>query len=297
MKRFERLEQILTLDPERDSEAIYRLLAEYEFPWDMAKSLELALFRTYAVPSIGRLLDRTGEFRLRPQRRYDDTLMVLYEIFHNGTEAPRGKQALARLNEIHGRYRINMDDYRYTLATFVVMPVRWVNEFGWRSLHPNEIRAITNAMRRVGEGMLITEIPETYAEFEQLLDDYEREHFAQDDGGRRVADATLSLFASWYPKPAARVVPGVARTMMDPHLLRAFGYQLPAAASAKAARLALRARANLLRVGPVRPDSRPVAPDPVSYPNGYRIEDLGPGPRRKRSREPQKQEARCPVAT
>lgn len=293
MKRFERLEHILTLEPERDCVAIYRLMAEYEFPWDIAKSLELALFRTYAVPSIGRLLDRTGEFRRCPQRRYDDTLMVLYEIFHNGTESPRGQRALVRLNEIHGRYRISMDDYRYTLATFVVMPVRWVNEFGWRSMHPHEVRALTTVMRTMGEGMRITDIPGTYAGFEKLLDDYERDHFAQDDGGRRVADATLSLFASWYPKPVAPVVPGLARTMLDPHLLRAFGYQLPAAVSAKAARLALRARAGLLRVGPVRPASRPVTPAPLSYPNGYRIENLGPGRKPVRSRK--QLDARCPV--
>ncbi|MBE9375223.1 DUF2236 domain-containing protein [Saccharopolyspora sp. HNM0983] len=294
MRRFERLEHILSLDPDYDCEAIYRLLAEYEFPWDIAKALELALFRTYAVPSIGRLLDRTGEFRLRPQRRYDDTLLLLYEIFHAGPTGPHGQRALDRLNTIHGRYRISMDDYRYTLATFVVMPVRWIREFGWRDLHPHEVRAVTNAMRRMGEGMRITEIPETYAQFEELLDDYERAHFQQDAGGRRVADATLDLFASWYPKPAAPLVPGVARTLMDPHLLRAFGYRLPAAASARVARWALRARAGLLRVGPVRPDSRPVQPDPtLSYPDGYRIEDLGPGPHRKRERQ---EGARCPVA-
>jgi hypothetical protein len=82
MKRFDRLQQILSLDADRDCETIYRLLAEYEFPWDITKALEFALFRTYAVPSIGRLLDRTGEFVKCPQKRYDDTTLLLYEVFH-----------------------------------------------------------------------------------------------------------------------------------------------------------------------------------------------------------------------
>jgi len=59
MSRYSRLRRIEALDPERDYQEIYRTSAEYEFPWDVQRSLELALFRTYAVPSIGGLLDRT----------------------------------------------------------------------------------------------------------------------------------------------------------------------------------------------------------------------------------------------
>ena len=39
--------------------------ARFEFPWDMNQALSFALFRTYAVPSIGDLLARTGEFTAR----------------------------------------------------------------------------------------------------------------------------------------------------------------------------------------------------------------------------------------
>lgn len=122
--------------------------------------------------------------------------MVLYEIFHWGTESERGRESLAQLNAIHGRYRISNEDYLYTLSTFVVTPVRWIERFGWRRLHPHEVKALTNTMRRMGEGMEIAEIPETYAEFERLFDDYERDHFDFDEGGRRVADATLTCSAA-----------------------------------------------------------------------------------------------------
>ncbi len=63
-ERYARLRQIRRLDPEKDFLAIYRLSTVYEFPWDFTRALELALYRTYAVPSIGRLLSRTP--RLRP---------------------------------------------------------------------------------------------------------------------------------------------------------------------------------------------------------------------------------------
>jgi hypothetical protein len=52
--------QIARLDPEVDFEQIARITALHEFPWDSQQALSLALFRTYAVPSIGRLLHETG---------------------------------------------------------------------------------------------------------------------------------------------------------------------------------------------------------------------------------------------
>ncbi len=70
---------IARLDPETDYEEIYRVITTLEFPWDMNQSLSFALFRTYAVPSIGRLLDETGEFARDTQRRYDDTGLLLDE--------------------------------------------------------------------------------------------------------------------------------------------------------------------------------------------------------------------------
>jgi hypothetical protein len=65
MGRWSTVRLIEALDPETDYWRIYRLHAQQEFPWDVARALELALYRTYAVPDIGGLLDRTGEFRTR----------------------------------------------------------------------------------------------------------------------------------------------------------------------------------------------------------------------------------------
>ena len=53
MGRFDVLRRIEQLDPARDYAEIYRLMGTHEFPWDMNQALSFALFRTYAVPSIG----------------------------------------------------------------------------------------------------------------------------------------------------------------------------------------------------------------------------------------------------
>ncbi len=69
MRRDHWQREIARLDPEKDFEEISRIVSYYEFPWDIQQSLSFALFRTYAVPSIGRLLYDTGEFTTHTQKR------------------------------------------------------------------------------------------------------------------------------------------------------------------------------------------------------------------------------------
>src|SRR5262249_20625642 len=71
------LRELQHLDPVRDAQRIVFIDASLEFPWDTQRSLELAFYRTYAVPSIAELLDATGELTRRPQRRYDDTQLLI----------------------------------------------------------------------------------------------------------------------------------------------------------------------------------------------------------------------------
>jgi len=111
--------RISQLDPARDYHEIYRILAAHEFPWDMNQSLSFALYRTYAVPSIGRLLCETSEFTHRTQKRYDDTALILDAILEHGLASPDGRAAVRRMNQMHGAYNISNDDKLYVLAAFV----------------------------------------------------------------------------------------------------------------------------------------------------------------------------------
>ena len=97
------LEEIRGLDPARDHQRIFFLTTRYDFPFDTTRALELALFRTFAVPSIGTLLHRTGEFERRAQKRYDDTDLLLSEVMEWGYDSDRGRAALERINAIHSR--------------------------------------------------------------------------------------------------------------------------------------------------------------------------------------------------
>ena len=271
---------IAALDPIGDYERIAAITARHEFPWDVQQALSFALFRTYAVPSIGRLLDETGEFTQRTQKRHDDTALLLDEISEHGLASPDGRRAIRRVNQMHRAYDITNDDMRYVLATFVVVPARWIEAYGWRRLTVAEIDAGTAYYRRLGELMGIRDIPATYTEFAQFLDEYEAEHFAYDDGGRRVAEATLELLCSFYPRPARRIVRVFAISIMDDHLRRTFRFAAPAPIAVRASRSALRLRGRLESLLPARRHPKRVKNLRIvrSYPNGFDVDDLGTFP-------------------
>ncbi|WP_227485386.1 MULTISPECIES: hypothetical protein [unclassified Acidithiobacillus] len=69
--------EILQLDPVKDHCRITFLMATCAYPFDIPRALELALFRTYAVPRISGLLRHTGELTERTRKRYDDTDLLL----------------------------------------------------------------------------------------------------------------------------------------------------------------------------------------------------------------------------
>src|SRR3954452_10631632 len=280
MRRDHWLREMQRLEPETDYERIYQISCQREFPWDLTQALSFALFRTYAVPRIGRLLAETGEFTTRTQKRYDDTALILGEILEHGAASPRGRAAIRRMNQMHGRYPIANADLRYVLTTFVVVPKRWLDAYGWRPYAPVEIRAMAHYYRALGRYLNIHDVPRTYQGFEQAMDEYEREHFAFDEGGRAVSDATLGLLDDWYPGPLGRVMRLVSLCLMDEPLLAAFGYRAPPPAVRRAVRAGLRLRGRVERLMPPRrrPFHARMSRTVRSYPNGYDVTELGTFP-------------------
>jgi len=277
-RRFAVRDHIATLDVERDCEQIARLLGTVEFPWDIIRALELALYRSYCVPTIGGLLDSTQEFARRTQKRYDDTSLLLAEVIENGLESDRGREAIRRINRIHGRFAISNDDMRYVLSTFVAVPLRWLERFGWRPVTEHERVGGHNYYRELGHRMGIRDIPATWQEMLALSDAYEREHFAPTAASAAVGEATRELFVRWLwflPAPLVRV--GV-HALLDEPVLRVFGFRAAPKPVQVAVAAALRARGKLVRRLPPRRRPFRVAESwPVrSYPRGYTIEQLGP---------------------
>ena len=271
------LREIRGLDPVADHSRIVYLDTCFEFPWDTTRSLELALFRTFAVPSIAELLDRTGEFGRAAQKRYDDTDLILSTIVEAGYDSEEGKGAIRQMNGIHGRFEIANEDFLYVLSSFVFEPIRWNARFGWRPLIETEKLATFEFWREIGRRMAIRDIPESYAELESYNEGYERERFRRTDATERVGRATRDMFLAWFPGLPKRFGAQAIYALMDEPLRDAFGFPHPPRALRTAVEASLRTRARFVALLPRRRRPRlRTRRRTRTYGREWQLERLGP---------------------
>ncbi|MCF6378829.1 DUF2236 domain-containing protein [Nocardioides KLBMP 9356] len=272
--RFANLSRIQALDPEVDHDEILRLTARFEFPWDYTQGTGIAFLRDYGIPSIAELLDRTREFADHGAKRYDDTILIGDEATLEGIDSPRSHAALRRLNRIHGHYDITNEELAYVLATTIVGPVRWIDAYGWRRLDPKELAAIAKVTTRFGELMGIKGLPTTYDGYLTLLVDTERRLFARTPAATRLAESSIRIAREVSPPWMRPLLRRVTIAVMDEPLREALGLPRQPRWFVRAVRGGLRLRGRLLRFAPPRRTA--YVHRPLTYPHGYRLEDLGP---------------------
>ncbi|WP_019989104.1 oxygenase MpaB family protein [Rudanella lutea] len=220
-------QELEQLDPEHDYERMVQLLVGYEFPFDITRALELALFHTYASPSISGLLARTGEFKRRGQQRYDDTSLLISWFMQEGLDSELGRRAIDHMNRIHGAYPIANDDYLLVLSTFVFYPIDWLAKYGWRALTAREKRALFRFWMEAGRRMHIQNLPDTIEGLRAFTDAYEATHFRYTESNRRIADATVRIVENWFPAPLRPLVQPTFAALISEKLRQAFGYGKP----------------------------------------------------------------------
>jgi uncharacterized protein (DUF2236 family) len=180
------------------------------------------------------------------------------------------------MNWIHRPYRISNEDLLYVLATFIVVPVRWIERYGWRDLAPGEISAAVRYYRTVGRLMGIRELPATYPEFAGYLDAYERDNHSFADANRRLAVALIEVIGSSAPRLARPLVRRCVTAALGSPLRRALGLPESPALARAGVHAALRLRAALVRLVP---SLRHAGRNPRrlrTYPHGYALSELGP---------------------
>ena len=274
--RFDNLKHIQTLNPQTDYEEIVRIVGTLEYPWLLKKSLEFALFRTYAVPHTSRVLAATGQFSQHGQKRYDDTTLMLAGIAEKGIDSPYGRQVIQRMNELHGRWHIKNEDMLYVLSTFIFEPRRWHEKYGWRKPTYNENLANYIYWVEIGKRMGIKDIPDTYEAYEQFNIEHEQKYFRYDDSNYLIGTATMDVFLSWYPKLLRPIMREGLLAFMDDLLLQAMGFRKPHGLIRGLAHFGLKAFGKLLRFMPPRKKPYLYTELPNrSYPNGFKPEDLG----------------------
>jgi hypothetical protein len=270
-------EEIKGLDPEKDWHRIAFLLTFHCFPWDMEKSLEFALFRTFAVPRISKLLLGTGEFIKRTRKRYDDTELILYEILENGMDSERGKAAISLMNAMHGRYNIPNEDYLYVLSTFIFEPIRWMEKYGWRPFTEKEKHAIFINYKELAKRMKIIQVPEDLGQFEEWNSEYEKKYFRYDTANHLIAEKTIAVvLGNYLPQWLFWLGKPFVICLMDGPLRSSTGYKKPLWIIEKIFEMGMMAKLSIQRLLPEPKFPRlGTTRKRPTYPKGYKINDLG----------------------
>lgn len=228
-----------------DAFRIQQCLGELEFPFTFEKSLQFALFRTYGIPTISKLLVQTSQFseESTATKRYADTGVLLAEFLGYHPTNARSIEAIGRMNYIHSQYqksgKIRDDDLLYTLALFAREPARWIDQYEWRKLEDFEKCAIGTFWKAVGDAMGIGyqqlrnggEGGEGWMDGLQWLDElkewsaeYERRYMVPDKNNQKTADQTVAILLYSLPKFVKPHGRRIVSALMDDRLRTAIMY-------------------------------------------------------------------------
>jgi hypothetical protein len=263
-----------------EAHALYRRLAWFDLASDMHTGFRASYYRTFGVPRVARLLAQTGEIAAQPLRRAADTGLLMYELIDAGPDAPRGREVLRMLNRMHSRWPIEAEDFLYVLCTFVVVPIRWIDQYGWRRCTDAEREAITTFYREVGRRMAIRDLPGSYADAAQFLDEYEAANVRYSPEGAALAAATQGVLAERLPAPLRPWAGRITALYLPDHLCAAVGIRPPSRATRHGFAALMRLRGRVVRRRPVAAEPRFTPGEAVAelYPTGYALEDLGVTP-------------------
>ena len=94
------------------------------------------------------VLQRTGHFRRDTSRRAYDTALVIHEIIYGGVDSDRGRKMIKLMNRLHDRPDIHSEDMSYLLDALIVVPTRFMDRYGWRTVTDCRARSDLAVLRR-----------------------------------------------------------------------------------------------------------------------------------------------------
>ncbi|KAI4525504.1 hypothetical protein K525DRAFT_251946 [Schizophyllum commune Loenen D] len=223
-----RTETVNTLTP-AEAQEIVQLSLGYDMHYLMVQALSFALFKTYGIPSISKLLLSTKQLTTRENisRRIADTGLMIgswtscpingrypssakEEGSSRAKECPSGMAkegcdpramiSIARMNWIHSKYDISNDDFLYTLSLFLFEPLTWAEKYGWRPCAELEKYAWFVYWVEIGKLMDIKDIPPTFDELKTWSEAYEEKHMVPATSNYEVARHTTDEMLFHLPE-------------------------------------------------------------------------------------------------
>lgn len=216
----------------------------------MALSDALALFKTYAIPTISSvsLPSQLSQFSLRKAencltvqtlsmageltnptlagRRAEDTAIFVIEFLTSGLDSERGNILLARMNWLHARWGklIKRDDLLFTLSLFIFEPIIFVEQYEWRPMCELEKQAQFLYWAEIGARMGIADIPKTIDELWEWKEEYAATHMVPSNASSKIGEVTMDVLVAPFPTFLKPLGKQASKVFVEPRVLKAFGW-------------------------------------------------------------------------
>ncbi|KAF9259733.1 hypothetical protein L218DRAFT_873962 [Marasmius fiardii PR-910] len=212
----------------------------YDAPMTMLLGTQVTLFKVFGVPSIASVLLKSGEMteETKLNKRLADTATLIATFVSNPSPPredtddpsdPRAAIAIARVNYIHGKYKLRNEDLLYNLALFMLEPVRWTALFNWRPHTALEKKAIFILWTDIGRRMGIEHIWSSFEEMEDWAETYEQENMVPSESAFNLSRLCIEDMTSRVPPflGMRKLVYNVILTLLDDRTRYAMGLPAP----------------------------------------------------------------------
>ncbi|HEX8053588.1 MAG TPA: oxygenase MpaB family protein [Thermoleophilaceae bacterium] len=232
------LKELHRLDPEKDAGRITELSYSARFSrMQLSYHMYYSMFflRASGAPESARPIDRDGKgfFYRNGHKRADDTTADIFGWMHHGPESELGRASIARVKRMHdnlaARWGMPNHVLVHTLACDLLSP-HWLMEMiGGPKFDDHERLAHLNFWRAVGDGLGITDVPETWDGMVAYVKEYEAsEHFQPSPHGKRLAHGFADQFCErWFPRGFRWLGRWVLLSLVEDHVLDVHGFERP----------------------------------------------------------------------
>lgn len=272
-----RIDELTLLVEEGRFDEAYRLHVIGEWPYETLMGLQLSLLRLMADPAMARRLSSAGALMDRPLHRTFNTGLLLYQLIYDGLDSSDSRKLISYMNRMHRGRRIPQKEFAYVLAALMVVPIRYIESFGWRSIVEAERTAAVEFYSRLGGRMGIKWRPTTFAEAEAFLDLKDQDHIGSSIEGRELTQSIISAFQDRVPMVVRPMVPYLIGAQTDTRRLnQALGLPDGGLAGRVVSAGYTRVRRSVVPFLPARTDPAFVPGQALGslYPQGYTLADI-----------------------
>lgn len=178
----------------------YRKLVQVTMPAESFAAFQLAFLRPFAVPRMASLLLRAGSVSSDAEMRAYRTGLQMYEVIEGGLDSPRARKVISHINRAHAAHSISDRDFQYVLDAFIVVPLRHMEEFGWRKPLDHERQAAVEFYTALGRRMAIEAPARTFDEAADRFDAYEQMNVAVSKETLELGELTLDVLRRRLPR-------------------------------------------------------------------------------------------------